>query len=202
MILDEAERAIIQEGRNHRHQIDKMRRHDIGEVKKAVDYIGSITLIDEISRPDPLMYPKEESIAPHTQVSRLMVKELFSKLKSYEKIKEDMQKELERRVAEIDNICSSLSTITEPDIHASSEGLAKVYSKMRSILVEGGFELDPADNSANLDLQEPSDYTWLPDASLNNSVSTCSFDANISGNSSADSYIFPVRKKSKIDEQP
>ena len=199
MVIDETERALIQEEQNHQKQVNKLRLHDIKAVKAAANYAGSITLIDQLARPDIEMYPKKEHFAPHTNLSREVIKKLFSKLTEYEKVKTEMQKDLERRVEEIDGICSTLSNICEPDIVSSQQDLAKIYAKMRSILVENDIELDPQDISCSLGLGEDSDFTWAPE-NTNESVTVCSFDAMNSSGSSSSSYIFPA-KKIKLTEQ-
>ena len=78
MILDKTVRALHQEEQIHRSQLNKMRLHDIKSVKIAAKYAESITLIDEISRPDIKMYLKKEPLTPHTKLSREVIKKLFS----------------------------------------------------------------------------------------------------------------------------
>ena len=97
-------------------------------------------------------------------------------------------------------ICASLSNICEPDIVSSEHDLAKIYAKMRSILVENEVELDPLDISCSLGLGEDSDFTWAPENLCDESVTVCSFDAMNSSGSSTASYIFPA-KKPKLSEK-
>ena len=204
LMIEETTRALSDEELNHKKQINKMRRFDIESVEKAVKYAGSITLVDEISRPDALLYPEKFKNPPtHTNISREIIHKLFSRLEDYEKTRHSMQTELEKRAEEIDNICSALTNIIEPDINSPHEGLTRIYAKMRNILTDAGHSLDPLEDSRVFDLGEVTDKTWDPkNTSIlsDTSVTTCSFDASLGSNESADSFIFPVNKKRKVIE--